>query len=406
MLKRYQDVRRMTSTLCAPLEVEDYVVQSMEDASPTRWHIAHTTWFFETFVLCEFSSGYERFNDVFPYLFNSYYVQAGERFSRSRRGMLTRPTVAEVLEYRAHVDQAMEELLDGADDKELLRIVEIGLHHEQQHQELILTDLKHMLSQNPLWPSYTDLDAYDHPAPGPVTWVEFDGGLVEVGTDGTGFHFDNEGPRHRVFLEKYQLANRLTTNAEYLEFINDGGYRDATLWLSEGWALCESNGWQHPPYWVRQDEQWMEFTLGGLRPLEMHAPVSQVSYFEADAFARWAGCRLPTEFEWEEASTSVPLEGNFVESGNLCAQGVVTDGQKLMQMFGDLWEWTRSQYSPYPGYQPEEGALGEYNGKFMSNQFVLRGGSFATSRSHIRRTYRNFFPGYARWQFTGIRLAK
>lgn len=405
MLERYRDVRSTTRSLCEPLEIEDFVVQSMEDASPTRWHIAHTTWFFETFVLDAFDKDYKRFNDVFPYLFNSYYVQAGERFSRPRRGMLTRPTVSEVLEYREYVDRAMQQLLEKSEDPELYRIVEIGLNHEQQHQELILTDLKHMLSQNPLWPVYTTIDSSPQVNPGPLEWTSFEEGLVEVGTDRADFHFDNEGPRHRVFLESFYLANRLVTNAEYIKFIEDGGYQKAPLWLSEGWALVESKEWSYPPYWVERDGTWFEFTLGGLSPLDMHAPVSQVSYFEADAFARWAGYRLPTESEWEYASASIKVEGNFVEDGNLrpLASG---DSKVLSQMFGDLWEWTRSQYSPYPGYQPEEGALGEYNGKFMSNQFVLRGGSFATSKSHIRRTYRNFFPAYARWQFTGIRLAK
>ena len=379
----------------------------MEDASPTRWHIAHTTWFFETFVLERFLPEYTPYNEVFSYLFNSYYVQAGERFSRPLRGMLTRPTVAEVKAYRVYVDAAMEELLESLDDAEMLRILEIGLNHEQQHQELILTDIKHMLSQNPLFPKYKEGGIAAAINPGELEWTQFDGGLVEVGTNTEDFHFDNEGPRHRVFLESFNLANRLVTNAEYLQFVDDGGYEQPTLWLSEGWATREREQWTAPPYWVRGENGWQVFTLFGLKNLDLNEPVSQVSYFEADAFARWAGLRLPTEFEWEHASGVATVDGNFVESGRLHPAGAgASERSQLNQMFGNLWEWTRSQYSPYPGYQPEPGALGEYNGKFMSNQFVLRGGSFATSREHIRPTYRNFFPAYARWQFTGIRLAK
>ena len=379
----------------------------MEDASPTRWHIAHTTWFFETFVLCEYLESYTRYNDVFPYLFNSYYIQAGERFSRAERGMLTRPTVEEVFKYRSHVDVAMRRLLSQKVSEDVLRVVEIGLNHEQQHQELILTDVKHMLYKNPLHPAYDRIVLDRSQDPGDISWIAFEEALVSVGTDQTSFHFDNEGPSHKTYLQKFELSNRLVTNREYSAFVHDGGYERAEFWLSEGWSLREREGWDRPFYWVDNEGSPAQYTLGGLQNLDPNEPICHVSYFEADAYARWAGCRLPTEFEWEEASRNVDLDGNFIESGRLHPRGADDRVKSQLQnMFGNLWEWTRSQYSPYPGYAPEPGALGEYNGKFMSNQFVLRGGSFATSRTHIRRTYRNFFPSYARWQFTGIRLAR
>ncbi|NND72433.1 MAG: ergothioneine biosynthesis protein EgtB [Rhodothermales bacterium] len=407
ILERYLAVRHQTDTLCDPLEVEDYVVQSMEDASPVRWHIAHTTWFFETFVLRPYLSGYTEYNTRFQYLFNSYYVQAGERFSRPDRGMLSRPTVREIGAYRSHVDHHMTELLSSVSDDEVLRVVEIGLNHEQQHQELILTDLKHMLSRNPLYPAYRNIESSSDQDPGAIEWTRFDGGLVEVGTNGPGFFFDNEGPRHKVYLEPFKLANRLVTNGEFVEFVEAGGYDHAPYWLSEGFATREREGWTCPPYWSKRDDEWHRFTLGGLQPVNPNEPVSQISYFEADAFARWAGARLATEFEWEHASMTVSHDGNFVDNGKYSVETADPGrSSELQGMFGNLWEWTRSQYSPYPGYEAEPGALGEYNGKFMSNQFVLRGGSFATARSHIRATYRNFFPAYARWQFTGIRLAR
>jgi ergothioneine biosynthesis protein EgtB len=419
---RYLAVRRLTERLCEPLVTEDYVVQSMPDVSPTKWHLAHTSWFFETFILTPHLRGYRPLNEQYAFLFNSYYVQAGERHCRAQRGYISRPTVAEVYAYRSHVDEAMQQLVDSADEQLAVRLaplIEIGLNHEQQHQELMLTDIKHVFSVNPLRPAYTTCPA---PAPGrarvdasgpagaagPVRWVPFTGGLQWIGHDGDGFAYDNEGPRHRVHLEPYALADRLATNGEYREFMEDGGYARPELWLSLGWATVQENGWTEPFYWERRDGEWWSFTLGGMRPIDAAEPVVHLSYFEADAFARWAGARLPTEAEWEVAAAAEPVTGNFVESGvvhPLPAQPATSDSA-LRQIHGDVWEWTQSQYSPYPGYTPPAGALGEYNGKFMCNQFVLRGGSCATSLTHMRPTYRNFFPPDATWQFSGLRLAR
>lgn len=415
--ERYLAVRRFSESLCEPLVVEDYVVQTMQDVSPTKWHLAHTSWFFETFILAEHLAGYRPFHPDFAYLFNSYYVQAGERHCRDRRGYLSRPTVEEVYAYRAHVDAHMAALLEGADEAALATLgplLDIGLNHEQQHQELILTDIKHVLSVNPLRPVYRPLEAPPSRDPGPARWVAFDEGLYEVGWDGQGFAYDNEGPRHRHFLEAFALADRLVTCGEYLAFIEDGGYRRPTLWLSEGWATVQARAWSEPFYWERHDDGWHVFTLGGLRRLDPHEPAAHLSYYEADAFARWAGARLPTEHEWEVAARGRPLQGNLVDEGffHPVPAGTVPDGQQaegaapLGQLYGDVWEWTRSPYAPYPGYEPAPGALGEYNGKFMCNQFVLRGGSCATSATHVRATYRNFFPADACWQFTGLRLAR
>lgn len=419
LLEQYNAVRSRTSELVRPLHREDMVVQSMEDTSPTKWHLAHTTWFFETFVLREFLDGYKLFHPDFPFLFNSYYVQAGPRFSRPRRGMITRPTVEMTLEYRAYVDRSMRELLsdtrlnNGGENASAVReLVTLGMNHEQQHQELMVTDIKHVLHQNPLRPVYQERDFAKSPET-PLSWLYFDEGLYEVGRDEDGtFMFDNEGPRHRVFLESFWLADRLTTSGEYLAFVEDGGYERPELWLSAGWAAVEAGGWTAPIYWEKQDSEWMEFTMNGLVPLAVNDPVCHISYFEADAFARWSKARLCTEFEWEVASLASSIEGNFVESGRLRTMAPIVSEEAagetqtgLRQMFGDVWEWTRSQYSPYPRYAPVEGAVGEYNGKFMCNQFVLRGGSCCTPQSHIRRTYRNFFPPDARWQFSGIRLA-
>ncbi len=408
---RFRSIRAFTHRLCEPLETEDYVIQSMENVSPTKWHLAHTTWFYETFVLTEFDTDHEPFHPRFAFLFNSYYVQAGERHCRPRRGMLSRPTVREVYEYREFVDRHVERLLEsppaGADHAELARRLEIGLNHEQQHQELILTDIKHVLSENPLHPVYRESGRIGHTAlPPAMRWVDFDGGLMEIGHGSGGFAYDNEGPEHKSYLEPFAIGSRLVTNREYLEFIEDGGYRRTELWLSEGWAAVEANGWRAPGYWEEVDGHWWHFTLGGFRPVNLDEPVCHVSYFEADAYARWADERLPTEFEWEVASASVDVVGNFVEKETyhpIPAQGGARGAE---QMFGDVWEWTRSPYAPYPRYKPEPGALGEYNGKFMCNQFVLRGGSVATSETHIRPTYRNFFHPDSRWQFTGIRLAR
>jgi ergothioneine biosynthesis protein EgtB len=406
--ERYRTVRRRTEQLCEPLATEDYVVQSMEDVSPTKWHLAHTSWFFETFILRPHRSGYAELDPTYAYLFNSYYTQAGERHCRAQRGYISRPTVAEVFAYRAHVDEAMTGLLAGAAPDELATLaplVEIGLQHEQQHQELMLTDIKHVFSVNPLRPVYR-ADARPAAAIGvPASeWIACGGGLHEIGHAGDGFAFDNEQPRHTVYLNPFALASRLVTNGEYLGFIEDGGYRRPELWLSMGWAAVEQGGWTEPFYWEQRDGEWWLFTLGGMRRVEPDEPVVHVSYFEADAFARWAGARLPTEAEWETAAADVPVAGNLVESG--ACHPRPASGTGLVQMYGDVWEWTQSPYSAYPGYRAPDGALGEYNGKFMCNQYVLRGGSCATPQSHIRSTYRNFFPPDATWQFTGLRLAR
>ena len=423
LAEQYRAVRAFTETLCAPLATEDYVVQSHADVSPTKWHLAHTTWFWETFVLGEYAEGYALYDEAYPFLFNSYYVQAGERHCRAQRGYLSRPTVQEVFAFRNHVDEHMQQLLDGLDEDanaKLAEVVRVGLNHEQQHQELMLTDIKHVFSVNPLRPAYREQTYTPAPEPGPVQWVAFPEGLHQIGHDAERdgpFTFDNETPRHRAFVEPFALADRLVTCGEFLAFMEDGGYERAPLWLSEGFATVQERGWTEPFYWEQRDGEdgtaWWHYTLAGMRPVDPNEPLTHISYFEADAYARWAGCRLPTEFEWEIASAGVPVEGHFAGDGVFhptlpapYAGGDGADATRLRQLFGDVWEWTRSQYSPYPGYNPLPGALGEYNGKFMSNQFVLRGGSCATSRSHIRRTYRNFFPADATWQFTGLRLAQ
>jgi ergothioneine biosynthesis protein EgtB len=402
--ERYRAVRGLSEALCKPLAVEDYVVQSMPDVSPTKWHLAHTSWFFETFILKPHQPGYREINPTYAYLFNSYYVQAGERHCRAQRGYISRPTVAEVFDYRRHVDEAMSALLEH-DDPAVAALVEIGLQHEQQHQELMLTDIKHVFSVNPLRPAYHAGASDERGAVEPLTWIEHEGGLHEIGHQGDGFAYDNESPRHRTWLEPFQLGSRLVTNGEYMQFMADGGYARPELWLSMGWAAAQENGWTEPFYWERRDDEWWTYTLGGMRRVDPAEPVCHVSYFEADAFARWAGARLPTEAEWEVSAAAMPLEGNFVESGQLHPQPA-SGGRELKQMYGDVWEWTQSAYSPYPGYVAPPGALGEYNGKFMCNQFVLRGGSCATSRTHIRTSYRNFFPPDATWQFSGLRLAR
>ena len=401
MNQQFEAVRAQTERLVAPLENEDFGLQAMADASPPKWHLAHTTWFFETFVLIPFDAGYEAFNPHFEHLFNSYYNGVGTPFPRHRRGQLSRPTVAEVFSYRRYVDEAMARLLAGNHDEEVLRRVELGLHHEQQHQELLLTDLKYNFSCNPIAPAYrSDLHTTDDNAGGEPGQLRFDGGVVEIGAR-TGFAFDNETPRHKVHLNPFALADRLVTNGEFADFIDDGGYENHEHWLSDGWATVREAGWQAPIYWRRQDDAWTEFTLAGERPLDRAAPVVHVSGYEADAFARWSGARLPSEAEWEHAVADEPVNGNFVESDALHPQ----PARGSRQMFGDVWEWTSSAYGPYPGYRPPAGALGEYNGKFMANQLVLRGGSCATPESHIRASYRNFFYPPDRWQFSGIRLA-
>ena len=399
----YKAVREATLALTEPLSAEDCAIQSMPDASPAKWHLAHTTWFFETFVLQPHVPGYRIFDPAYGYLFNSYYNTIGERHPRPERGMLSRPSLDGVLAYRRHVDEA---LLSAAELP--AELVELGLHHEQQHQELILTDVKHLLSRNPLKPAYQKswpLTLVHARAP---RWIGFAGGLHEIGHAGPGFAFDNETPRHRVWLEDFEMASHPVTHGDFLNFIDDGGYRRPELWLAAGWDLVRVRGWQAPEYWVQRDGQWHTFTLHGEVPVDPNTPICHVSFYEAEAFARWAKARLPGEAEWEVAARGASAQGNFQESGALHPLALREDPANgvLAQAFGDVWEWTRSEYGPYPGYQPAAGAVGEYNGKFMSSQYVLRGGSCATPQSHIRATYRNFVPPEARWQFSGVRLAR
>jgi ergothioneine biosynthesis protein EgtB len=409
LARRYRQVRQATEQLCRPLAIEDYVVQAMPDASPAKWHLAHTTWFFEVIILAKALAGYRAPDERFHYLFNSYYLSLGERHCRAKRGLITRPTVEEVYRYRQQVDEQMLEWIQNADATGMAQfapLIEIGLHHEQQHQELLLTDIKYLLACNPLYPVY---HAQQEVPPGqvpPMRWLSFDEGMHWIGHEGDDFAYDNETPRHRLFVNRFHIASRPVTNADYLAFIADGGYQRGELWLSLGWSTVEKERWTAPLYWEQRDGEWWMMTLSGLRRVEPNEPVCHVSYFEADAFARWAGARLPTEAEWEVTSADQPIDGNFVESGLYHPHPTGNVGTGLTGMFGDVWEWTGSAYLPYPGYRPLTGPLGEYNGKFMCNQFVLRGGSCATPRSHIRRTYRNFFPPDARWQFTGLRLAK
>jgi ergothioneine biosynthesis protein EgtB len=407
---RYRALRSQTERLCAPLSEEDCTVQSMPDASPAKWHLAHTSWFFETFVLEAAVPGYAPFHPSYRVLFNSYYNSVGEQHPRPRRGLLSRPPLDEVLGYRAHVDAGVLELLAAdALSGEQARVLEIGLQHEQQHQELILTDAKHMLSCNPLRPAYRPgLAEAPRSDVKPLSWHWSEGGVHWIGHEGAGFCFDNETPRHRVFLEPFEVASRLVTNGEYLAFMEDRGYERAELWLSDGWATCQAREWRAPLHWEQCDGRWRVFTLGGARPLRLDEPVCHVSYYEADAYAAWACARLPSEAEWEVAAKSAAPEGNLVERDLLHpAPARAGDPERgPAQLFGDVWEWTRSGYEPYPGYSPPPGALGEYNGKFMCSQLVLRGGSCATPGSHIRASYRNFFYPDARWQFSGIRLAR
>lgn len=411
LLRRYLQVRGFSQKVCETLEPEDYVIQSMPETSPTKWHLAHTGWFFETFVLKQFFPGYESLHPQYGFLFNSYYNAVGPFYSRPHRGLLSRPTVKEVFHYRSDIDLLVSELIESADERLLAKlepIITLGLHHEQQHQELMLTDIKSVFWKNPLRPAFR-ARAPRPPQPVPaIKWLPFKEGVYRVGHDGPEFSYDNESPRHRVFLQSFELASRLVTNAEFLAFVEDGGYRRPELWLSLGWNTVKERGWDAPLYWEKRDGKWHTMTLAGMAELVPEEPVCHVSLFEADACARWSGARLPTEEEWETASSGSPLNGNFVESGifHVAPLASPASAGKPAQMFGDVWEWTRSSYSPYPGYSPVAGALGEYNGKFMCNQYVLRGGSCATSQSHIRRTYRNFFQPDARWQFNGIRLAK
>ncbi|HEY4163062.1 MAG TPA: ergothioneine biosynthesis protein EgtB [Dongiaceae bacterium] len=414
----YRTVRQTSRGLGAPLSDADATVQSMPDASPAKWHLAHTTWFFETMVLTQHLPGYRVFDERFNFLFNSYYETVGERQPRPKRGMITRPTLQTVFDYRDHVDAAIGQLFEMDPPALVSELIELGCHHEQQHQELLLTDLLHLFSQNPLKPAYKDpaAVAVDSTAAIPIQYSEFKGGIAKIGHDGEGFAFDSEGPRHQVVVEPFKLANRPVTNGEWMEFIMAGGYRDPLLWLSEGWAKVLAEGWSMPLYWEERDGEYWTMTLRGAQPVDPIAPVTHVSFFEADAFATWSDRRLPTEAEWELAAHGLPLVGNFADSGRLrpkpasdrpAFDKAASHAQGgLRQMFGDVWEWTRSPFTSYPRFRAIEGAVGEYNGKFMCGQFVLRGGSCVTPADHIRVTYRNFFPPHARWQFSGLRLAQ
>lgn len=415
LVAQYLTVRSTTERLAEPLSPEDQVVQSMDDVSPTKWHRAHVTWFFETFLL-PYLDGYQA-DPVYGYLFNSYYEAVGERHPRPNRGLISRPSVAEVTNYRHRVDEAMLQLLetDAAQLPEFQELLILGFNHEQQHQELLLMDIKHVLSSTIIRSPYradgAPASRFTTGDNGPLSWTEFDGGVVSVGHDSRGFAFDNEGPRHEVLLRPYRLANRLVTNGDWLRFMADGGYDRPELWLSDGWHHINREGWRHPMYWDHADpgnadepSAWSVYTLDGPTPLRVDEPVVHVSYYEADAYARWADARLPTEFEWESATAELDLSGNMLPSGYLHPMPAdPEDG--LQQMYGDVWEWTSSPYVPYPGFKPASGAVGEYNGKFMIDQQVLRGGCAATPGGHVRSTYRNFFPARARWQFGGLRLA-
>ncbi len=407
-----QDVfaaRRLTQDLASPLSDEDQTVQSCADASPTKWHLAHTSWFFETFVLLPHLPDYQVFDPRYNFCFNSYYETQGARQPRADRGLLTRPSSAEVRTYRAHVDHALERLFTSgkAYEPHIAPLLEIGINHEQQHQELLLTDILNLFANNPLQPAYREpqLDIQNHETRS-LRWIDFSGGLYTIGHAQHRFAYDNEMPSHRVFVNPFKLADRLVTNGEWQAFMKDGGYQHHHLWLSDGWAKVQSEAWQTPLYWEEKDGAWFQMTLFGLKPVDPAAPVSHVSYYEADAYARWAGKRLPTEFEWEIASSNIPVAGNMLSSSALrpLPAAEATD-INVSQMFGDVWEWTQSAYAPYPGYRPAQNALGEYNGKFMCSQQVLRGASCVTPDSHARNTYRNFFYPHQRWQFFGLRLA-
>jgi ergothioneine biosynthesis protein EgtB len=418
----YRDVRALTESLAAPLSPEDQMVQSMPDVSPTKWHRGHTSWFFETFLLQPELAGYASFDPAFPYIFNSYYEAVGARHPRAERGLVSRPGAAEVAAYRHHVDDGMAALLEGTPRREVLDLVELGLHHEQQHQELLLMDIKHVLFGNPLHPAYSSSAMATRSADEPAKsgWAEHQGGPVEIGHDGRGFAFDNESPRHLFQLAPFALADRTVTCGEWLAFMDDGGYSRPELWLSDGWALVQQHRWAAPLYWTAPatgrgdgatDDTWHVFTLGGDRPVDPAEPVCHVSYYEADAFAHWAGARLPTEAEWEVTAAGRPVRGHLLDPAVLhpqAAAGASDAGsdETRSQLFGDVWEWTASAYAAYPGFRTAEGAVGEYNGKFMVNQYVLRGGSCVTPPGHLRATYRNFFPAAARWVFGGVRLAR
>jgi ergothioneine biosynthesis protein EgtB len=405
---RFDEVRQRSLALAEPLTDEDCGAQSMPDASPIKWHLAHTTWFFETFILERMEADFAPFHPAFRVLFNSYYNGIGEKHPRAQRGLLTRPAMSQVRAYRADVDARVARLLaselDAEQSAQLAMLITLGLQHEQQHQELMLTDVKHLLAQSELLPEYVNMPLPAAAPAAPLAWMDFEGGLTEIGYDGDGFCFDNELPRHKQYVAPFQLASRLVTNGEYLAFIAAGGYFDASLWLAEGWDWVRTQNLNAPIYWLQDDSgQWQEFTLHGAQPLDLNRPATHLSLFEASAYAHWAGARLPTEAEWEFAAAQ-----SVVETGDLhpAAAGADASGSGLQQMFGQCWQWTSSSYAPYPGFETAPGALGEYNGKFMLNQYVLRGSSCATPKGHARPSYRNFFPAGARWQFTGIRLAR
>ncbi len=407
---RYRKTRHFSEELSQRLKTEDYVIQSMPDVSPTKWHLSHTSWVFETFILDPANVGYQSPEPLYAYLFNSYYISAGDRFYRPERGLLSRPTVEEVYTYRSFVDRAMEKFISHLDQEGLNKwssLIELGIHHEQQHQELILTDIKHVFSKNPLRPAYySDDEKQTLTDQRPVLlWNDYSEGVYTIGHNDTGFAYDNESPAHRVFLESFQLASRPVTNGEFMDFMEDGGYQKAEFWLSDGWALLDKTGWNAPLYWENRDGDWWTMTLRGMRQVNMDEPVCHMSYYEADAYASWSGARLPSEEEWEVSVKDIKIMGNFVGSKHFHPTPCV-EGDLSHKIYGDVWEWTKSHYSPYHGFEPAKGTIGEYNGKFMCNQFILRGGSCATSVSHIRSTYRNFFPADARWQFSGLRLAK
>jgi ergothioneine biosynthesis protein EgtB len=407
LAERYAAVRAQSTALARPLSPEDACVQSMDDASPAKWHLAHTSWFFETFVLAQSNTNYTPFDPNYRVLFNSYYNAVGAQYSRPHRGLLTRPSLSDIHAYRSHIDTQMSRVIEGDIDPELAAIIEVGLHHEQQHQELLLVDIKHLLSCNPVAPAYIAHVERPVLATSELSFCDYPGGIIRVGADGTDFSFDNERPCHDALLHEYSLATRPITNKEYLAFISDGGYHNSLLWLADGWATVKKHDWEAPMYWRNTDDQWFEFSLTGEHPLVPNAPVVHISYYEADAYARWANARLPTETEWEFAANDTATHGNFVEHEYLHPQANgSTDLSHPTQLFGDVWEWTMSPYMPYPGFQTPAGAIGEYNGKFMSGQMVLRGGCCVTPHEHIRATYRNFFYPANRWQFGGIRLAR